>query len=172
MLCVCLTPQLLIASESTPTAMETDVKAVYVYNFIRFTEWPDETSTPAERKLLVLGNLTLLKTFKHDAFRLTAKNTSLYTHSCPTPACIKESHALFIDRTKSSQLIKILASLKNRPVLTISDIPGFADKGGMIELKRDQEHVIFRINIEAIKQANLYVSAQLLELAEITGKKP
>lgn len=172
--CLCLTPFTLSANESTPIAVEDNIKAVYIFNFVRFTEWPSdlEISASEETNLSILGNLSLLKTLKGESFRQAAQDVILKTHACVMPSCIKKSHALFIDRTESSRLKKVLSLLGNRPVLTISDIPGFAEKGGMIELKRQKERVIFRINLEAIKRANLYVSAQLLQLAEIVEKKP
>jgi hypothetical protein len=173
LLCLLLTPHALIADEPTPAALENEIKAVYIYNFIRFTEWPDEASTPGESRVLsILGNLSLLKTLKKDSFRLIAKHTTLHTHSCLMPACLKESHALFIDSSKSRQLTKILTSLRNRPVLTISDIPGFADKGGMIEMKKEKERVVFIVNLKAAFKAKLYISAQLLQLAELVETMP
>jgi hypothetical protein len=173
LLCLFLAPQLLIAGESTPTALENEIKAVYIYNFIRFTEWPDEVSPPGEpRTLSILGNLSLLKTLKRDSFRQITKDTTLHTHSCLMPACLKESHALFIDSSQSRQVTKIIRSLNNRPVLTISDIPGFADKGGMIEMKKEKERVVFIVNLKAAFKAKLYISAQLLQLAELVETTP
>ncbi|MFC1567775.1 YfiR family protein [Pseudomonadota bacterium] len=168
-----LTPHTLTAAESTSIALENEIKAVYIYNFIRFTEWPDDTFSPAQsRELSILGNLSLLKTLKRDTFRKTAKDTSLDIHACQTPACLEKSHVLFIDSSQSRKLTKIITSLKNRPILTISDIPGFADKGGMIEMKKEKERVVFIVNLKAAFKAKLYISAQLLQLAELVETQP
>ncbi|MFC1542259.1 YfiR family protein [Pseudomonadota bacterium] len=168
-----LIPHALTATEPTPAALENEIKAVYIYNFVRFTEWPDEVFSPEQKKeLSILGNLPLLKTLKKDAFLQVAKSINFHTHSCQMPACLKESQALFIDSSQSRLLPKIIRSLENRPILTISDIPGFADKGGIIEMKKEKERVVFIINMKAAFKANLYISAQLLQLAELVETQP
>ena len=61
----------------------------------------------------------------------------------------------WIDRTRS------------RPVLTISEIRGFADAGGAIQLFRDKDRIRFRINRDAARDRGLTLSARLLDLAVI-----
>ena len=173
LLCLFLAPHALIAEELTPTAAENEIKAVYIYNFIRFTEWPENAQSPVQPKTLsILGNLSLLKTLKKDTFKQVGKSSNLHTHACQMPACLKESHALFIDNSQKKQLKKIIRSLNNRPVLTMSDIPGFADKGGMIEMKNENNRVVFIVNLKAAFRAKLYISAQLLQLAELVETSP
>lgn len=169
--CLCLLPTSLTAADSPPTAVEDKVKAVYIYNFIRFTEWP-EAARSQEINLSILGNLSLLKIFKGEPFKESRHGLKLNVRACTMPGCIQESHALFIDSSRQDQVQKALRMLENRPVLTISDLPGFVELGGMIELKRDGERVVFRINLDAIKRTPLYVSAQLLQLAEIVEREP
>lgn len=171
MACALLLPASLAASESSPAAVEDKIKAVYIYNFIRFTEWPEATRSQ-EVNLSILGNLSLLKTFKGEPFKESRHGLKLNVRTCTMPGCIQESHVLFIDRSEQAQVNKILHQLGNRPVLTISDLPGFVEQGGMIELRRRGERVTFRINLDAIKRTPLYVSAQLLQLAEIVERKP
>ncbi|MES0370720.1 MAG: YfiR family protein [Mariprofundaceae bacterium] len=171
--CLFLAPQALIADEPTPTARENEIKAVYIYNFIRFTEWPDEVlSTDQPVKLSVFGNLPLLKALKKDSFREMIKSANIETHPCQMPGCLKENQALFIDSSQSRQLTNIIKSLNHRPVLTISDIPGFADRGGMIEMKNEHGRVVFIVNLRAAFKAKLYISAQLLQLAELVETQP
>ena len=162
------------ATEATPIASEREIKAVYTLNFVRFTEWPltpDETPQD-EIDLAIIGDLQLVKILKGDLFQQVDRNVRLRTLACDTLPCIKTSDALYIDRSEAPQLQKLLRLLQNRPVLTISDIPGFAEAGGMIELKKKDDRMVFRINLEAIRRAKLYVSAKLLQLAEIIEATP
>ena len=50
----------------------------------------------------------------------------------------------------------------------MSDIEGFAELGGMIELFTEKSKVRMRINLEAVKAANLKISSKLLRVAEVT----
>jgi len=164
----------IFASESSPIVQEDKLKAVYIFNFIRFTEWPlGLKALPMKQtKLAILGNHELLEILHGESFRKTALGAQLNVFSCVMPACISNANALFIDSSKRKSLEEMLNLLLNKPILTISDIPGFAEKGGMIELKRHNSAIIFRVNLQAIKRANLYVSSQLLQMAEMVGNKP
>lgn len=162
------------ANGSPPTASERDIKAVYLYNFIRFTEWPDDIpfSDSIRPTLVIMGDLDLLRVFRSDAFARASSDFRMDTLSCDTPLCAGKGNALFIDRSMQPDLKKILRSLDGKAVLTVSDIPGFAEQGGMVELRQRQGRVDFRINLQAARQAGLYISAQLLQLAEIVGETP
>jgi hypothetical protein len=51
--------------------------------------------------------------------------------------------------------------------LTVSDIGGFAQAGGMIGLVEADQRIRFDINLATTHQANLKLSSQLLKLATI-----
>ena len=80
---------------------------------------------------------------------------------------VKICHVLFISRSEADRLEQILGSLKGRNVLTVGDTDDFASRGGMIALATEKNKVRLRINLEAVKAANLTVSSKLLRVAEI-----
>jgi len=168
-----LTPLAAKAADSSPKALEDDIKSAYIYNFIRFTEWPEEgAGKRRDFNLAIMGNLPLLKTFRGEEFQKASNNLHLNTQACDGLLCAKRNQALFIDHSMKDEAAKLIRAVEDTPVLTISDIPGFADQGGMIELKMQHDRVIFRINLEAVRKSGLYISAQLLQLAEIVGENP
>jgi hypothetical protein len=57
------------------------------------------------------------------------------------------------------------------PVLTVSDTPGFAELGGIVELTRRSDRVAMRINVEASRRAGLTISSQLLSLATLVSSE-
>ena len=61
----------------------------------------------------------------------------------------------------------ILDSVRGRPVLTVSDGAGFAQAGGMIELFVEGGRMRFAVNLDAVEQAHVRLSSQLLGLAKI-----
>jgi hypothetical protein len=80
---------------------------------------------------------------------------------------IKTCHVLFISRSEAERLEKILASLKGRNILTVSDIDDFAVHGGMIRFLIENNKIRLRVNLEAARSANLVISSKLLRPAEI-----
>jgi hypothetical protein len=60
---------------------------------------------------------------------------------------------------------QIVSTLRNSSVLTVSEVPGFADAGGMIEFVIEDDKVRFHINPAAARAAGLTVSSRLLSVA-------
>jgi hypothetical protein len=80
---------------------------------------------------------------------------------------IEECHILFINPAKADQLKQVMDSLKTRKVLTVGDVPTFSKEGGMVGFFTENNKIRIRINIEAVKNAELVISSKLLRVAEI-----
>ena len=80
----------------------------------------------------------------------------------------KGCDAVYIGPSESSRLDPLLNSLKGSPVLTISDLPQFAEKGGAIGLTNESNRVRFVVNIDTLKQGNMRANARFLQLASRT----
>lgn len=140
---------------------EYEIKAGFIYNFLRFVEWPKEGSSWT---VGVLGS----DPFEGGLRDFEAKPLSGKSITVRTIADVKDAKAcqvVYIGPSESSRLKTILAGLKGSPVLTISDIPEFADKGGGIGLVTQSNRVRFVVNLDSLKQANLKANARFLNLA-------
>ena len=148
-------------------ASEYRIKAAFLYNFSRFTNWPDETtSDSAGFNLCVIGNNPFGDALDSLAGK-TVRNRSLVIHASDQVEIEKSCHLVFIGTTEPVQTTAILAPLMHRPVLTVSDSEGFTEQGGIIELKLVERKVRFEINIDAAERAGLVISSKLLNLATI-----
>ena len=76
-------------------------------------------------------------------------------------------HVVYISKTEAANLPAILDRLSQRPVLTVSDIDGFAAAGGMITLKTVDNRMRFTVNLYAMRSGALTLSPQVLRLADI-----
>ena len=66
---------------------------------------------------------------------------------------------------------QIIASLQGASVLTVGDLDGFLDEGGMIQFLTENDRVRFAINANAAGRAKLKISSKLLSLARVVGGK-
>jgi hypothetical protein len=145
---------------------EADVKAAYLFNFTRFVEWPDGTPPPSEPfRLCVVADRTMTglieRTMTGEAVQGRATETAVPASATEARRC----QILFVGRTEMSRARPMLAALRDHPVLTVSDAARFADTGGMIEFMRVDEHVRFRVNLEAAKRSRISISSRLLRVA-------
>jgi hypothetical protein len=72
---------------------------------------------------------------------------------------------LFISSSEQNQLKEILAALDNTSVLTVSDMPQFARRGGMIQFVVEANKVRVEVNLTSAERAGLTLSSQLLKVA-------
>lgn len=152
-------------------ASQDALEAAYIYNFIRFTSWPDE-GDDAPATVLVAGDDRVRAAMQKIAAEANRSGyPRLRIDPCVRLSCLARPQVVFIGSDQEPHLQQWLDKARGQPVLTVSDIPGFADRGGMIELVRHRNHLSFRINRQAIEAAKLYVSAQLLQLGEVIGEE-
>jgi uncharacterized protein DUF4154 len=155
----------LLAQQAKPN--EYQVKATYLYNFGRFVKWPG--TVPAGKgdsfSVCVIGQdpfgSILDSTLAGEA--LDGRPVVLRRISKPQDA--GECRILFISSKEEKHLSEILTALDQSGVLTVSDMPGFTRRGGMIQFVLEGDRVRFEINLASAESARLVLSSELLKVA-------
>jgi len=159
-----------LAAQTGP-AREYQVKAVYLYHFAEFVEWPAE-AFPEQTSPLVIGVLgeNPFGAYLDETVRgERVNNRPLVLEHYRRVEEIKTCHVLFISRSEAARLDPILARLKGRSILTVGDFDGFAQRGGIIRFVEEKSKIRFKINLAAAKAANLILSSKLLRPADIAN---
>ncbi len=152
-------------------ASEYQVKAVFLFNFAQFVDWPARAfhDSTAPFVIGVLGNDPFGAYLDETVRGETVHGRPLEVHRYQGVGEIKTCHILFISPSEEDRLGEILDTLRDRAILTVGDLPAFALRGGMIRFVADKSRIRLRINIEAAKAANLTISSKLLRAAEIVS---
>ena len=158
------------ARPQAAAATEQQLKAVFVFNFSHFVAWPAESyATPAEPFVIaVLGGDAIA-----DQLAEAVRDERVDTHPLVVLRVrsgeeIPQCRILFVDRSQGAQLDRILAQLRLRDTLTVSDLEGAAKRGVIIELANEKNRIKLAINTESARDAGLTISSNLLRLARIT----
>ncbi len=143
------------------------VKAAFLYNFAKFTEWPRGTYADASAPLTVcvLGKDAFGKAL--DA--LTGKRINGRPVAVSRLAGVEEARqcqVVFISESEEERAPGIVGYLAGRPVLTVCNAPSCARFKGIIHLMVVSERIRFAIDIDTAKSAGLKLSSKLLALAE------
>lgn len=152
------------------TSREYLIKAAFLYNFAKFTEWPAGSflDSTAPLDVCVFGEDPFGGALESIAGK-TIRGRRVAVHKVASIEAGAACHLLFISASEATRLTGILESLRGRPVLTIAEMPGFARSGGIINLKTNpDDRIRFEINIGIAKRVGLRLSSKLLNLAEIT----
>ena len=152
---------------------EYEVKASFLYNFIAFTEWPETAfeTTASPIVIGVLGKDSFGSALDAMMNGERIKERPLVVWHLTRTEDMNRCHILFVSASEAKQLGDIIRQLKTQPVLTVSDIPGFAEAGGAVGFTPTGT-VKLTINQEAIRTAHLGLSAKLLRLAKLVDRPP
>ena len=157
-----------LSSNAAEVPKEYQVKAVFLFRFAGFAEWPsDAFATPQSPiTICVLGTNPFGNALEQAVAGETVNGRSFVVKNVLRAQDIDACQILFVGRSEASQWPAIAAALSGRSILTVSDNESFLTKGGMIQLMTVENHVRFKINREAAEAAKLKLSSKLLRLAE------
>jgi hypothetical protein len=156
----------------TPPALDNyQLKAVFLSNFAQYTDWPAGVFA-GPRAPLVIGILGAdpFGTNLENAVRGQKVNfRPLRLRHFRSVDEIKTCQILFISASEIKRLPLILQALKGRSILTVSDLPDFALRGGVIGLVSEAGQIQLQINFEVLSAARLTMSAKMLRTAKIVS---
>ena len=161
-------------SADAQLSSEQDVKAAFVVNFAKFTEWPAATFADTTEPIVigVAGDEMLRRTIDHIARGKLFGGRALKTRKIKGPNDVAHLHLLFIDGLTGFRPAEILKALNGLPVLTVGDAAGFCAEGGMIAFLLDRDRLRFEISWDTTEHAGIKVSSRVLTLAtNVHGKK-
>ena len=154
---------------------EYEVKAGFLYHVGWFVEWPATTVQDRAPTFIigVLGTHPFGGVLDDVMRGKTIRERPVVIKYYQRVEEAVSSHVLFISASEEARLPAILAGLEGTPVLTVSDLERFTERGGMIALRLVDRKVHFDINMDATERAGLKLSSQLLRLAKVVhGTQP
>jgi hypothetical protein len=154
---------------AAPAPTEEQVKAVFVFNFSHFVEWPAQSfASPTDP--FVIGVLD--DSAFADRLDEVVKGEKIEQHALTVRrfrniAELKDCQILYVDKTQAGQLRQVIAALRRGNTLTVSDADKSAEHGVMMQFVTESNRIRLRINVEAAREAGLTISSKLLRPAEI-----
>lgn len=160
-----------IASSNGQNAAQ--VKAAFIPKLAAFVTWPSNTLATAEAPLVVgvLGVHSFGRGFEKALAASSARGRRLEFKQLWTAAEATNCHMVFLPADSKPHVQDLLSSVAGRAVLTVADVPGFAEEGGMINFAIVGGKVRFEINRAAAAKAGLVLDARLLGASRIVAAR-
>ncbi len=163
-----LFPAPLPGQSSAPS--ERQVKAAFLYNFAKFFEWPPAALRETRPFVIcVLGDEEATRQLRP---LVGGKSIDIHPVEVHQLRAVEEGrgcHLLFITASATSQALRYLGTLADNSVLTVGEVPGFCNHGGVLNFWMEADHVRFEINLKAAERARLHPSSKLLRLARVVS---
>lgn len=157
------------SAQRVPTA-EYRIKAVFLFNFVHFVEWPPSAfaNATAPIEICILGTDPFGDALDQTVQGESIGNRRLVVRRMEHVVTAGTCHLLFVSRSEQGRLGQVLHAIgSSRSVLTVSEIDGFVGRGGAIGFFLDRQRVRFEISPSHTQGRGLKVSSQLLSLGKI-----
>ena len=157
------------AQAQAPTFKEYEVKAVFLFNFIQFVEWPGKAFPAADTPLTigVLGEDPFGDILEQTIQGETIKHRKINLQRSRRFEDLKTCHLLFISKSEEGRLPQILREMAATGALTVGESDHFCRLGGVINFVTEKNKVRFEVCLAAAERSDLKMSAKLLKLAKI-----
>ena len=166
-----------------------DVMAAYLRYIAALSSWPaeatlgDDTAPDVDRPILIgvvggdpNGVMVPIRTRVDSEEGLLAQNRPIRIVDLKFPAADGEDHdllascaVLYLSEDAGGEWQRIQTVVDSRPIITVSELEGFAEQGGMVEffIDRRSSKVRMKINLPAVQEAGITISARILSLDSV-----
>ncbi len=157
------------------------VKVALLYKLTQFVSWPGDNwdeDWDRDRNRLPAGapdpfRFCTLNDTSFDEALAALEGRRVDGRAIQVETLLPDAHPdtcdlLFVSSTANTQSgYAMFERCRGKPILTISDSNGFADRGGMIEITKRRKRLAFRINLAATRANGIRIAAPLLELSTV-----
>jgi YfiR/HmsC-like len=169
--CVLSAASSLCAEQPKPS--EYQVEAVYLLNFAKFVEWPTKAAPPENTfNICVLGQYPFSAALDKTIAGETIDGRKVVVQRISKAQEAMSCRILFISLSEENRLSEILKTLDKASILTVSNVPTFSQRGGMIQFVVEANKVRFEVNLASTERAGLTLSSELLKVATSVTRGP
>ena len=153
---------LCIPGSSYAEVTKEQLKAVYLYNFLSFVKWENNT----EVNICVIGNKEVSDLLEQ-IHQKQASPIPFIVRPLTNAKDISSCQIAFLDGSQDKHLKNFITNSQSQTSLTVSDSPGFAKQGGVIEFVQRNNNLKLQINLTNAKKRKLKISSRLLKVSEV-----
>ena len=158
-----LTPLPAAAQDVTEPAL----KAAFIYNFAKFTQWPADVMAPGSPLVLcVIGDTAIGRALDQAVKGLTLSGHAIRVSQVASEGpSLEGCHVAYVSGLTAAQAATVVVGLRDAPILTISDVEGFTKVGGIAQFFFENDQLRFDVELASARRARLQISSKLLTLA-------
>lgn len=150
---------------------EADVEAAYLYNFGKFIQWPADPAAASQPfSICILGQDIFGRKLDDLIADDRIQGRRIVARRLASPDSANNCQIVFLALSEDPHLKKDIDVLSKRPILTVSDLPLFLERGGMIQFLLENQRVRFAVNLPAAKRDGLAMSSELLKVARYVNR--
>jgi hypothetical protein len=160
-------------AQSAADTSEYRIKAAFVCKFASYVEWPSR-SFASPRDPVVIGVIAtdaVVQELVRTANSLSVDGRPLVVRKLTQADPVGDAHLVYITQSGNEHLAEVLAALKGRPVLAVTESNRGTALGSMINFVVVDDKVRFDVSPQSAEASQLKISARLLGVARAVVPK-
>lgn len=158
-----------VAPVASATAIEQELKAAYIYNFIRFVEWPG--APPAgDLNVCVVGPRKVQSDMRRHLDGKRVGDRVIHVRAAYSPRQTSGCHVLYVAGRDAAHARRFTAAVPRDRVLTITEADRFPVSGGLINFYQDQDTIRFAVDADLLAQSHFKLSSQMLQFGTMVTR--
>jgi hypothetical protein len=153
--------------QSSATPSQAEIRAAFVFNFAKFTEWPMQAYSDAGSPLTAcfMGADDVRAAFQTLSTGKALSGRFLESKAVKSASDMRNCQVLYVDLPRSPVVVDALKNARQRDALAIGTSEDFLASGGMLRLQIENNRMRFDVNVGAIGRTKIKLSSKLLALA-------
>ena len=143
---------------------ELTIKALFIYNFTKYVEWPVEKD-PARIVIGFYGPSPVIDELKKVCANKKVRDKVVEIRQANDVTEASKCDIFFIPQSENEDFKYLNDQLLGKGVLIVTEEKGMAQKGASINIIEMDNNVRFELNETSVRRAGLKISSQLLSLA-------
>ena len=157
------------AQDSPPASFRHEVEASFVYTIAKFVDWPPGAFPEAASPLIfaLLGEDPIEESLARTVSGKTVGGHPIEVVRIRAQDDLVACHLLYVGRSEAARVDEVIESLRGSSTLTVGDLDRFAQRGGILRIRLEENLVRFEVNVDAAERARLQISSKILKLGKI-----
>lgn len=143
------------------------IKALFLYNFANFVEWPSNAFRNDHDPIMMclFGDVPFGGFLDEVNGTKIGERELIIYRTTDIESIRRGCHILFVGEDQKVQLPSFWTEIQYVYVLSVGEEEGFTDRGGVVNIMRTTDQVLFEINISNAMVNGLFISSDVLSLA-------
>lgn len=159
-----MTGVLIIFSSTDACSQKEKYQSLFIYNFSKYVKWPEEKQNE-EFVIGVLGSSEIISTLKSMAENKNVNGARIIVKQYNSVHELSDCHILYVSDKEASNIDEVISSTSGKSILIVTDKPGFAKKGAVINFIEQDGKIKLELNQQYAESRGLKVSGSLVSLA-------
>jgi hypothetical protein len=153
---------------------QSEIRAAFVFNFAKFTEWPPQTFADSATPILVcfLGSEDVRSAFQNISAGKPVNGRSVFVREVKPAGDVHDCQIVYIDSPNEALRAGVIRNARQSSALVIGTSEDFLARGGMIKLFVESNRMRFDVNVGATGRIKIHLSSKLLALARSVVNLP